>query len=270
LTDGEVSMGKSDKHKKAAPAPSLTTPPTKKLPHSTPSHLARIDQALAIAQALPAELVRRPSLPVTELLRDARSVAAAAETWRDALVARGLSEHLASDLVARADALSQAQAMWLAERSRGLKATGSTLVLREAELLRSDVLALLALALRRSRDGLARLEALTNGEGIADLLRDLETLAHLVRDAAVALAAINEDAAALGRAIEKAHKAVHSAVSKEAGDVLSSSKDTRDRLAVLVEDGIDEVRAFAAVAFRNDPTQDRRGAFVTVSLRHAR
>jgi hypothetical protein len=259
-------MGKSEKHKKVA----HTAAPSMQLPHSTPSHLARIDQALAIAHALPAELVRRPSLPIADLLRDARSIAAAADTWRDALVARGLSEHLASDLVARADALSQAQAMWLAERSRGLKATGSALVLREAEVLRSDVIAIVGLALRRSPDGLARLDALTNGEGIVDLLADLSTLAELVRDASLALAAINEDAASLAHALEKTRKVVHSAVAKDAGDVLSSSKDTRDRLAVLVEDAIDEIRAFAAVAFRSDPTQERRGAFATVGLRAAR
>jgi len=260
-------MGKPEKRKKhhAPPATTTTT-----LPHSTPGHLERIDQAVAIAQALPAEHVRRPALPIGDLLRDARTVAAAAETWRDALVARGLADSLASDLVARADALSQAQAMWLAERSRGLKATASTLALREAEALRSEATAILGLALRRSRDGQARLDAVSHGEGIADIVADLEALAALARDADLALAAINEDAESLARGLDKAKKAVESAAAKEGGRLVSSSKDTRDRLAVLVEDAIDEIRAFAAVAFRADPTNERRGAFAPVGTRRAR
>lgn len=260
-------MGKPDKRKKDA-TKTTTAPP--RLPHSTPGHLEHIDQALAIAMALPAEHVRRPALPIGELLRDARSVAAAAETWRDALVARGLAENLAHDLVARADALSQAQAMWLAERSRGLKASASTLALREAEALRSEASAILGLALRRSRDGQARLDALGWGEGIADIVADLEALAALARDADLALAAVNEDAEALARALTKAKKAVENAAARDAGRVVSSSKDARDRLAVLVEDAIDEIRAFAAVAFRADPNNERRGAFAAVGMRRPR
>lgn len=259
-------MGKPDKRKKQV----TTTAAPPRLPHSTPGHLERIDHAVAIAMALPAEHVRRPSLPISELLRDARSVAAAADTWRDALVARGLPENLAHDLVARADALSQAQAMWLAERSRGLKASASTLALREAEALRSEASAILGLALRRSRDGQVRLDALSWGEGIADIVADLEALAALARDADLALAAVNEDAEALARALTKAKKAVESAAARGAGRVVSSSKDVRDRLAVLVEDAIDEIRAFAAVAFRADPNNERRGAFAAVGTRRPR
>ena len=260
-------MVKPDKRRKDhAPAAATAT----RLPHSTPGHVERIDQAVAIAMALPAEHVRRPTLPVGDLLRDARTVAAAADAWRDALVARGLADTLASDLVARADALSQAQAMWLAERSRGLKASASTLALREAEGLRSEASAIVGLALRRSRDGMARLDAVTWGEGIADIVSDLDALAALARDADLALAAINEDAEALARSLDKARKAVESAAAKHGGRVVSSSKDTRDRLAVLVEDAIDEIRAFAAVAFRADPTNERRGAFAPIGLRRAR
>jgi hypothetical protein len=267
-------MGKPDKRKKqvatATTPTAATTATAPRLPHSTPGHLERIDQAVAIAMALPAEHVRRPALPIGELLRDARTVAAAADTWRDALVARGLADSLASDLVARADALSQAQAMWLAERSRGLKATASTLALREAEALRAEASAILGLALRRSRDGQARLDALSWGEAIADIVADLDALATLARDADLALAAVNEDAEALARELDKARKAVENAAAKDAGRIVSSSKDTRDRLAVLVEDAIDEIRAFAAVAFRADPHNERRGAFAAVGTRRSR
>lgn len=262
-------MGKPEKRKKHQ-APPASPPTTTRLPHSTPGHLERIAQAVAIAQALPAEHVRRPALPIGDLLRDARTVAAAADRWRDALLARGLADSIASDLVARADALSQAQAMWLAERSRGLKASASTLALREAEALRSEVAAVLELALRRSRDGQARLDAVTHGEGIADIVADLAALADLARDADLALAAINEDAGSLARNLAKVKAAVDAAAARDGGRVVSSSKDTRDRLAVLVEDAIDEIRAFAAVAFRADPTNERRGDFAPVGTRRPR
>lgn len=232
-----------------------------------PGHAERIDQAVTIALALPAPLMRRPGLPVEELLREARMVAAAARAHLDALVSRGLAASIADDLVARADALSQAQAMWLAERSRGLKATASTLVLREAEALRAEAVAVLGLALRRSRDGWARLDEIGHGEGIADLVTDLAALSVLARDADLPLEEINEDASALATRLDKARKAVEGAIAKDGGSVVSSSKDVRDRLSVLVEDAIDEVRAFAAVAFRADPTNERRGAFASLAVR---
>lgn len=238
-----------------------------RLPHSTPGHVERIDQAVLIALALPASFVTRPDLPVEDLLRDARAVAGAATAHLEVLVARGLGEALPGDLIARADALSQAQAMWLAERSRGLKATASALVLREAERVRADAIAVLGLALRRSRDGLARLDTLGHGEGTADLIADLAALASLARDADLALADINDDADGFAASLDKSRRTIEQAIDGDAARVVSTSKDLRDRLAILVEDAIDEIRAFAAVAFRGDATWDRRGAFSPVGLR---
>jgi len=240
--------------------------PQARLPHSTPRHLRSIDHAVAIAMALPGHLVRRPSAPVEALLRDARTVSAAAREHLAALVARGMGEGAADELVARADALSQAQAMWLTDRSRGLCKDASSLLLREAEGLLADAVAVLTLALRKSREGQERLASLSGGEGILELVDDLKRTAALVRAADDALFAINEDAASLAKELDRARKRVESAViDDEAASIVSPSKDSRDRLAVLVEDAIDEVRAFAFVAFRADPTTARRGAFATVS-----
>jgi hypothetical protein len=244
-----------------------------RLPHSTLGHLQSMDHAVAIAVAMPAHLVRRPSVAVAELLRDARAVAAAAAANLEALVARGLSASLPNELIARADALSQAQAMWLADRHRCLKSDASAVLLHDAEALRLAAIAVVGLALRKSRDGRARLDALTDGEGIADLIADLKELAQLVIDAELALELVNEDPGALAASLEKAGKKVAAALANDtAGRTISSSKDVRDRLAVLVEDAIDEIRAFAAVAFHDDPTHERRGAFASLTphrrLRH--
>ena len=118
-----------------------------------------------------------------------------------------------------------------------------------------------------------RFDALTDGEGIADLIADLKQLAQLVIDAELALELVNEDPDALAAALEKARKKVAAAlINDHAGRTISANKDVRDRLAVLVEDAIDEIRAFAAVAFHDDPTHERRGAFASLTphrrLRH--
>jgi hypothetical protein len=240
----------------------------KPLPHSTPGHLQSIDHAVTVALALPAELLRRPTTAVEELLRDARAVAAAATLHREALVDRGLTAAMADELVARADALSQAQAMWLADRRRGLKNDVTAVLLKDAETLRSTTRAVVGLALRKSRDGQIRLDAISGGEGIADLVDDLAKLSRLVKDADMALELINEDPVALASTLDKVRRKVEgSMLDDDAGRIVSGSKDLRDRLAVLVEDAIDEIRAFAAVAFHNDTTHERRGAFASLAPR---
>lgn len=238
------------------------------LPHSTPAHEARIDRARALARALPAAAVHEPSRRTADLLRDARSVASACRLHAAALAARGLPAHAADDLVARADALSQAQALWLADRRSGLRTESTALVLADADALRDEAIAVAGLALRKSRDGQERLASLRDGEGIADLIADLADLAALARDAADAFEDVNEDPAALEARLLKACKKVESALAtSDAGHVVSSAKDLRDRLAVLVEDSLDEIRAFAAVAFRADGDNARRGAFASLSPR---
>ncbi len=237
-----------------------------RLPHSTLHHQQSIDHAVALAMALPPHAIRARRRSVETLLRDARTVAAAAALHEHALVARGLNPALTDELVARADALSQAQALWLGDRSRGLRANASSLLLREAESLRNDALALLTLALRRSCDGQERLLAVTGGEGIAELIADLRAMTALANSAEQALADINEDASSLAKELSRARKRVEQAVADdELSSIVSPSKDIRDRLAVLVEDAIDEIRAFALVAFRTDPTTERRGAFAIIS-----
>jgi hypothetical protein len=259
-------MGKNagKKSKRAEHRAEADAPRAVRLPHSTPEHLSNIEHAVAIAMAMPAHSVKSPRVPVAELLRDARSVASAATVHHDALVERGLPAQLAEELVARADALSQAQALWLADRRRGLKADATAVLLRDAEILRADAMAILGLALRKSRDGQARLADVGGGEGIAELLADLSTLSTLAKDAEGALTDINEVGSDWERALDKARKGVAAAASGGEARVVSSNKDLRDRLAVLVSDAIDEVRAFAAVAFRHDGDGARRGAFAVV------
>jgi hypothetical protein len=238
------------------------------LPHSTPAHEARIDRARALARALPAVAVHEPVRRTADLLRDARMLVAACRVHADALAARGLPGHAADDLVARADALSQAQALWLADRRSGLRAEATAVLLADADALRDEAVAVAGLALRKSRDGQERLASLRDGEGIADLIADLADLAALARDAADAFNDVNEDPTALESRLSKTVRKLESALADaDAGHVVSSAKDLRDRLAVLVEDALDEVRAFAAVAFRADADNARRGAFASLSPR---
>jgi hypothetical protein len=257
-------MGKKNKDKQ-------TSTTTGTLPHSTPEHEARIGRARALARALPAGAVPEPGRRTAVLLRDARAVAAACVAHADALSARGLPGDLPADLVARADALSQAQALWLADRRSGLRAESTAVLLHDADELRDDAVAVAGLALRKSRDGQLRLAALRDGEGIADLIADLRDLAALARDAVDAFADVNEDAGALATRLTRMRKKLEDALAEDdAGQVVSSAKDLRDRLSVLVEDALDEIRAFAAVAFRADGDNSRRGAFALVSPRAPR
>ncbi|MDP2343386.1 MAG: hypothetical protein Q8O67_20680 [Deltaproteobacteria bacterium] len=234
-------------------------------------HHAAVFVALQLADALPSESVKAPDASVEELLRDARQLAAATREHQDELIARGLAPNMAATLEARADALSQTQALWMADRRKGLRKESTAALIAEAEEARRDALAIADLALRRSRDGLARLANIREGEGLADLAADLRDLSALVSDAGDAFALVNEDADVLSDRLKKLGKKLTEALaSEDAGRVVSSSKDRRDRLVVLVKDAIEEVRAYARVVFRKDSTNERRGAFITVAARRKR
>ena len=234
-------------------------------------HVAAVYVALQLADALPSESIKPPNGSVEELLRDARQLAAATRAHEADLIARGLSPMMAGTLEARADALSQTQALWMADRRKGLRKESTAALIAEAEEARADVLAIADLALRRSRDGLARLANIREGEGLADLAADLRDLSVLVADAEDAFAGVNEDADLLADRLKKLGKKLADALDDEdGGRVVSSSKDRRDRLVVLVKDAIEEVRAYARVAFRKDGSNERRGAFTTVAARRKR
>ena len=244
------------------------TTKTSTSPRNSAEHITAVYTALQLADALPSESVKSPDGSVEEVLRDARQLAAATRAYEADLIARGLSPSMATVLEARADALSQTQALWMADRRKGLRKESTAALIAEAEEARADVLAVADLALRRSRDGLARLANIREGEGLADLAADLRDLAVLVRDADDAFAIVNEDADALADRLKKLSKKLNEALADEdAGRVVSSSKDRRDRLVVLVKDAIEEVRAYARVAFRKDTTNERRGAFMSVAAR---
>ncbi len=247
---------------------------TKKAAASTRNsaeHVAAVYVALQLADALPSESLKPPDGSVEELLRDARQIAAAARAHEAELVARGLSPTMAGVLEARADALSQTQALWMADRRKGLRKESTAALIAEAEEARADVLAVADLALRRSRDGLGRLANIREGEGLADLAADLRDLAGLVSDAEDAFALVNEDAVLVSDRLKKLGKKLSDALADEdGGRVVSSSRDRRDRLVVLVRDALEEVRAYARVAFRKDFTNERRGAFTSVAARRRR
>jgi hypothetical protein len=120
-------------------------------------------------------------VPVATRLQEANDVATLLEdaTVRDRLVRVGLLAETVVALVAAITALRTAQSVWTVTRDRSKSAAQKK---REDEgaLLRGEILAACDWSLRDDVRAVAVLARVREGDGVADLIQDLEDLAQLV------------------------------------------------------------------------------------------
>ena len=111
-------------------------------------------------------------------------------------------------------ALFSAQTLWNTER-RGGRSDQVAAVIELCEAIRQDTLDAGVLALRHDRRGQERLALIREGDGLADLLSDLNDQAVLITDYAREFEAINWDIEAESERAAAARDALQSAISEE-------------------------------------------------------
>jgi hypothetical protein len=194
---------------------------------------------------------RRPSMPVDVLLLEGAQVAKAGKAIRAKLVKLPSFQIVHLDgLPGLLDALRDAEAAWGNLRMSVAAGRGKTNARAQAEALRGDLLASADYLFRANREATAELARIREGEGVADLVADLQDLAGFWgRNKKVWAVDETLDDATFKRAMQLADTlaAVEDA---EAG---AAAMERRNVLAGLVEAALAELRDAAAFLLRKDP-----------------
>jgi hypothetical protein len=190
----------------------------------------------------------RPSLPVRVMLLEADRLRKAAETYAAQLKKLpGFAAAYLRDLPALIEHLSETEKSW--GRARFAKTSSSRGALRkEAEGLRSAVLNAGRYLLRRDAAAQAELARIDEGEGLADLVHDLDDLADFVETHASVFALDRRlPKKAPERARQLADELRH--VDRDDGGAMR----TRNLAAAALDFVLGEVRAAARYLFAHEP-----------------
>ncbi len=243
--------------KVATKSPRSLGPKTARPPRPAGSKKGRPLSALELAlAALPAEAARTPpAVPVTTLLQEAANVVVAARKHRARLSALPFRHALVDELPARIEALREAEAEWRAVRARRTPEAFKR-DRAEAEALKRDLLAAGRYLLRHDGDAQAELSLIVEGDGLADLVSDLDALARFADARRKALRAADLPGGLAG-AIKRSRqlaRGLSEAASDEASDASAGEAlGRRNRCCALVAEALDEIRAAARYAFRHEP-----------------
>jgi hypothetical protein len=211
--------------------------------------------------AIPAEDVDAPNLPMAVALQEAHDLHTLASdaAVRTKLLAVGIRAEDVDALHTAVVAARQAQSAWVVVRDRSKSDAQKQ---REAAgyALRADLLAACRWNLRADRVARATVQAIAEGEGVADLIQDLVDLAALVErhpgafggdttfDAATQVSAARDRAAELeaGTSAERLETTQREA------------KDLRDRAYTYLDDRVALLREAGRYAYRDDEATWRR------------
>lgn len=234
---------------------------------SLEENITIVDGLRPEAMALTADEVVEPDIPVMVMLDELNNTVLAVAQHMAALSAVGVTDEMATQLDRYSKGLRAAQAVWIAEKSRG-RGEDHVAQLEEAEALREDLLAAGTLALRNDIAGQRRLSEIREGDSLPDLVDDLNNLAVLLTDKRESFEAIHMDVDNSALQADQLSSALQQMLSTEdVAKSLSDGKETRDRIYVLAKDTLKEIRLFASFAFRKDKSNNRRQIFTSAYMR---
>lgn len=214
------------------------------------------DTKLAVLEALPQEAVKSPTIPVDIFMQEAENLFVWAEEDKETLVAKGLDWQMyGEDLPTRTGACRYAQALWMKERySQEEAAKAWREESPKAYEFRNDLLADLRFAFRKRPDLIARVRAIADGEGDADMIQDLMDISVLGKANAKELEKAKYDLSNFDIAAQKSDSLAE-LLAKANGATLDNSKakEIRDRAYTHLKEAIDDLRDTGKYAFRKDP-----------------
>lgn len=202
--------------------------------------------------------VKDPPIPVANLLDEARTLARVAAKDKAALKKVGLDTKLVGALPGLIDALADAQATMHASW-RNLKSAQEVALTRDAIALRSEMVACLRHATRDDAEAQKAIDAVTEGEGLADLTEDLVSLAALYKAWGKALKRVGAPPSDGPRAAKLAaalSTAMAERRSTDGDDV--SARLLRNRVATVLASSLSEIRLNGRFAFRRDAARRAR------------
>ena len=212
--------------------------------------LSRVSAMLA---RVPSEHIAAPEQPVPHLISEALALQAVARRYADKLGKIGFSEAMLDGLQLYAQALHEAQAQLDLLRGKHItQAEQKTYV--QASELRSQLLLGGRLVLRKDRKALEALDAIAEGDGLADLARDLLDLALVVESYSVQLERLGLGLQTAIKARELAKKLTEKLnAQKPKTDAERAAEELRNRAATVLQELIAEARLGGAYLFRKEP-----------------
>lgn len=212
--------------------------------------LSRVSELLA---RVPSEHVAAPEQPVPHLISEALALLAVARRYADKLGKIGFSEAMLDGLQLYSQALHEAQAQLDLLRGKHITQAEQKVYLQASEL-RSQLLLAGRLVLRKDRKALEALDAIAEGEGLADLARDLLDLALVVESYPVQFERLSLGLQTAVKARELAKKlTVKLESQKPKTDAERAAEDRRNRAATVLQELIAEARLGGAYLFRKEP-----------------
>ncbi|WP_271784590.1 hypothetical protein [Aquimarina algiphila] len=219
------------------------------------------EQKLPVFNAIPANEVKTPNIPVDNILQEAENLYVWATHDKNDLVNNsGLAwDSYAEELPVRAGALRHAQSVWVSERYGQEEANKNWKEESpKAYDLRDDLLDDFRYAFRKRTDLLGRVREIANGSGNADMIQDLSDLSVLGKSNTKELNEVKFKLAKLDTAANLSNTMAE-LLAKANGAILenSSAKLVRDKAFTHLKEAIDEVRDAGKYVFKDQPERFR-------------
>lgn len=211
--------------------------------------------------AMEREMIENPRLPIAVALQEANdlhTLLVEDPSVVPALLSVGLARE---DVDALAPAIAftrDAQSRWVVARDRSKPEAQREREARGGDL-RAEILSAGMWSLRSDRAALGTLAAISEGEGLADLVQDLHDLAELVdrkRDAFIADQTFDAPASAEKARSLASEISAGIGLAQIDGDA-QKARDLRDRAFTHLAHVVDELREAGRHAYRHDPRMRR-------------
>jgi len=215
------------------------------------------ESKLALLQEIPADQVKRPNMPISNVLQEAEDLYIWALEDKEALENNSGLDWLVhvEDIPVRAGALRHVQSLWNSERYSLEEATKKWKeTAPKAYQLRDNLLDDFRYAFRKQKNLINRVRAIAEGRSHADMIQDLSDLSVLGKSNAQELIAAKFDLRKLNIAAQQSEAmAKLLAQSVGASQERSETKQIRDRAYAHLKEAIDEVRDAGKYVFRHNP-----------------
>lgn len=220
-----------------------------------------LDQLKPTLNSIAREDVAEPRIPIAVFLQEAHDLATLVVQpgVEKELVHVGIAKKTLTALDTGVAAARQAESDWVVAFDRAKPATQRKLE-DQATALRNELMAACRWNLRDDRVALATVSAVAAGNGLADLVQDLNDLAHLIDSRSHAFKSdATFDALAKAREAKTLAKQLEQGVSStKLADEQARAKDLRDRAFTYLYDQVSLVREAGRYAFRdNDAMRSR-------------
>jgi hypothetical protein len=230
---------------------------------------AKVDLEPRLAALRPEEAELNPDEPVAQTIAGyVRAVALAKPALPQLSKLPGFQNVWVTEAMPVVEALTAAEAAWANARARS-RAGISPGRVKEAEKLKSDIVASGRYLLRQDAVAQQQLDQVMEGTGVADLAADLAILADVV--------AKNAQVFALDRSLAKDAAAKASIFSAELGKGIDPAdaaglQARRNRLFWLAKKSLSELRAALKFHWRKEPTRLAQlgDSYASQLRRHAR